>query len=188
MRACGWPSPQQQASGRLGLSWKHSGIEFTEAETARGPADHEDERVPLQVRQSWWFRSSIGVFVLAFLAMISGAVRFAVMHQWVAFGVLQTVSWCFGVIAARMAAGYGWDEDKPDGGGAEELAPIPEEVRKNRWWRAALCGWLAWAILSSAEAVVTGVHHLWLAFAGGAALGGHLLDPAGRRVGRIRAT
>lgn len=29
----------------------------------------------------------------------------------------------------------------------KELAPIPEEVRRNGWWRAALWGWLVWAIL-----------------------------------------
>lgn len=129
-------------------------------------ASHE-ARVPLEERRSWRFRSVTGLYVMFLLATIGVTVLFAHRHQWVGFGVFLLVVLCLAPMTAIRAAGYGGLSDvKLDGDSGKEFAPIPEEVRTSGWWRAILWVWLAWAIVLSAGAVVTGVRHLWLAFAG----------------------
>ncbi len=157
------------------------------ARTSVPPIDRGGGRVPPEIRRTWWFRSLIAFFTLVVLTGFGIAIRFALRHQWLAFGIMLTIAVCFAVIVSQRAAGYGWDDDKPargggdsavscardasdqpDGGrasgvGEEELVPVPEEVRRTRWWRGVLWIWLGGAILLAVEAILTGLRHDWVA-------------------------
>ena len=98
------------------------------------PTQEQPDRIPAQERRTWLFRGMIALLAVLIAGVLAGGVvelrRNAVSVPVTAI----VIGFCAILAGARlwlMALGYGWKERGPEPG-----TPIPEEVKKSRWWRS----------------------------------------------------
>jgi hypothetical protein len=135
------------------------GMDAAGAAAEASAAQEEPVRFPAEDRRTWWFRSLIALLAVLFAGLLAaGWIELrrngvSVLVTAVIIGIFAIVC---GVQVWGMALGYGFKEPRPEAG-----SPVPQEVKKSRWWRAVLIWWAVFNVLATIAAISLAISGDW---------------------------